>query len=85
MCNNQPTEQQKQARKLHHTFLKFETTEGQEAASFEGESSNLTAANLIEQLICPIDNLMMMKRTVEVGTKLWEKKFWYALIRMLTL
>ena len=85
MCNNQPAEEQKQARKLHHTFSKSEKTEGQEAASFGNKASNLRTANLIEQRICPMDKSMMMKMTAEVGIYIVrKKKFWYALIRMLS-
>ena len=74
MCNNQPAEEQKQARKLHHTFSKSEKTEGQEAASFGNKASNLRTTNLIEQRICPMDKSMMMKMTAEVGIYIGEKK-----------
>ena len=65
MCNNQPAEQQKQARKLHDAFSKTDKTEGQEAASCEDKIGNLTTANLTEKRIHPMDNSMMTKIAVQ--------------------
>lgn len=84
MCNYQPAEQQKQARKLHHAFLKNEKTERQEAASYEGEASNMTNAELPDRRSYPTDNSTITKMTAGRGQNIdflknKQKKRWYAL------